>query len=74
MSPDLRDMLARLNVEPGELGPDASLEEAGLDSLALAELSLLLAERGLKIGEDELAAAANLEALDHLVVSRLCAR
>jgi acyl carrier protein len=74
MSPDLRDMLAKLNVEPGELGPDADLGEAGLDSLALAELSLLLAERGVEIGEDELAAAASLDALDRLVASRLCGR
>ncbi|HEX6467872.1 MAG TPA: phosphopantetheine-binding protein [Streptosporangiaceae bacterium] len=74
MSPDLRDMLAKLDVEPGGLGPDAGLEEAGLDSLALVELSLLLAERGVDIGENELAAAATLDALDHLVASRLRAR
>lgn len=74
MSPELRDMLAKLDVEPGDLGPNASPQEAGLDSLALAELSLLLAEHGVQIGEDELAAATTVDELDHLVASRLGAR
>ncbi|WP_067482086.1 phosphopantetheine-binding protein [Actinomadura hibisca] len=74
MSTELRDMLAVLKVEPGDCGPDTGLEEAGLDSLALAELSLLLAERGVQVGQDELAATATLPALDQLIASRLPAR
>jgi 4-hydroxy 2-oxovalerate aldolase len=74
MSPDLVELLVELKVDTQALHPGTRLEEVGLDSLAFVELSMILAERGVEIGEDELAAAATLGALDRIVVPRLPAR
>ncbi|MFD0852184.1 acyl carrier protein [Actinomadura adrarensis] len=74
MSPDLKDLLDSLEVDRRDWRPEASLEEAGLDSLALAELSILLNDRGTQIGEDELATAATLKELDRMVTNRLPGR
>ncbi|WP_395108336.1 phosphopantetheine-binding protein [Actinomadura sp. SCN-SB] len=74
MSPDLKELLVKLEVDPQGLRPEAQLEEAGLDSLALAEMSVLLSEQNVGIGEDELAAAATLDALDRMVADRLSGR
>lgn len=74
MSPDLRELLVEVKVDLQGLRPGAPLEESGLDSLALAELSVLLSERGVDISQDELATAANLEALDRMVAHRLPGR
>ena len=71
MSLDLKELLVELKVDPQGLLSGAPLEDVGLDSLALAELSVLLSERGVHISQDELATAATLEALDRMVVHRL---
>ncbi|MFF3343173.1 acyl carrier protein [Streptomyces flavidovirens] len=54
---------------PGEgLTPDASLDEAGFDSLAVVELSVLLGDRyGIDISDAEIKSAATLDQLDLLI-------
>lgn len=73
MHPDLKSFLAdNLELDPDALDPKAHLDAAGLDSLALVELSMFLAERsGVQISEDLLASAATIEALDRLVSRHL---
>lgn len=68
-------LVTHLKLDPQALRPEARLEEAGLDSLALVELSMLLSERsGVEIGEDELSSATTVGALDRLVEERLTGR
>lgn len=63
-----------LQMDEEALGPETSLEDAGLDSLAIAELDLLLAEHGVALGEDRLSAATTVGALDQLVDEHLTGR
>ncbi|WP_246096754.1 acyl carrier protein [Streptomyces botrytidirepellens] len=71
----LKDILTgHLQVGEQSLRPEASLEDAGLDSLAIAELDLLLAEHGVTIGEDRLASVTTVGALDQLVDKHLAGR
>lgn len=76
MNADLQQLLVDdLLLDPGRLHPDASLEGAGLDSLGIVELSVMLSDRwGVQIPEQELAKAETLEALDHLVNQRIVER
>lgn len=51
--------------------PDATLAEAGVDSMAVTVLSMVLEERlGLVISEDELVTAPTVSALAELVSDR----
>ncbi|MCX4744406.1 acyl carrier protein [Kitasatospora sp. NBC_01287] len=53
------------------LRPEATLEELGLDSLAVVELSDILAEEfGVPIVDGELAAAASLDRLGELLAAK----
>ncbi|MFI5864645.1 acyl carrier protein [Streptomyces sp. NPDC051546] len=71
----LKDILTgHLQVGEQSLRPEASLEDAGLDSLAIAELDLLLAEHGVTLGEDRLASVTTVGALDQLVDAHLAGR
>ncbi|MFJ4741155.1 phosphopantetheine-binding protein [Streptomyces sp. NPDC088775] len=63
-----------LQVDEELLRPEASLEGAGLDSLAMAELDLLLTEQGFALGEDRLASVTTVGALDRLVDEHLAGR
>lgn len=63
-----------LQVNPQALRPAVSLEDAGIDSLAIAELDLLLAEHGVSIGEDRIASVTTVGALDQLVDEHLAGR
>ncbi|MDX3367437.1 acyl carrier protein [Streptomyces sp. ME02-6987-2C] len=63
-----------LQVDEDSLRPEASLEDAGLDSLAIAELDLLLAEQGVALGEDRIASVTTVGALDQLVDEHLAGR
>ncbi|MFJ3673411.1 phosphopantetheine-binding protein [Streptomyces sp. NPDC090106] len=63
-----------LQVDEESLRPEASLEDAGLDSLAITELDLLLAEHGVALGEDRIASATTVGALDQLVDEHLAGR
>ncbi|MGW0896325.1 acyl carrier protein [Streptomyces goshikiensis] len=75
MNKILKDILTGpLQVGEQSLHPEASLEDAGLDSLAIAELDLLLAEHGVTIGEDRLASVTTVGALDQLVDEHLAGR
>ena len=71
----LRDFLTgHLQVGEQSLHPEVRLEDAGLDSLAIAELDLLLAEHGVTIGEDRLASVTTMGALDQLVGEHVASR
>ncbi|GGV50436.1 acyl carrier protein [Streptomyces spectabilis] len=75
MNPILKDILTGpLQVGEQSLRPQASLEGAGLDSLAIAELDLLLAEHGVTLGEDRLASVTTVGALDQMVDEHLAGR
>ncbi|GAA0544443.1 acyl carrier protein [Actinomadura livida] len=74
MSRDLEELLVELKLDPRELRFGAPLEDSGVDSLALVELSVLLGERGVRVSQEELAAATTLEALDRMVADRLSGR
>lgn len=75
MNQMLKDILTgHLQVGEQSLRPEASLEDAGLDSLAIAELDLLLAEHGVTIGEDRLSSVTTVGALDQLVGEHLAGR
>ena len=64
-----------LDLVPLALRPDARLEEAGLDSLTIVELSVQLQDRGgVHIGEDVLSSATTVAALDRLVTEHLNGR
>jgi acyl carrier protein len=48
-------MIEDLQLDAGEVSPDASREDAGLDSLAIVELSMVLSRRlGIDIADSEL--------------------
>ncbi|MER6408982.1 acyl carrier protein [Streptomyces viridosporus] len=75
MNQTLKNILTGpLQVDEQSLRPEASLEDAGLDSLAIAELDLLLAEHGVTLGEDRLASVTTVGALDQLVDEHLAGR
>lgn len=68
MNPDLQRLLVeKLHLEPGQLRPESGLEEAGIDSLAIAELGLLLSDRGVHVPDQQWAAVTTLAELDALV-------
>lgn len=57
------------------LRPDATLDEAGMDSLALVELSLVLENRyGVLISDDELIESATIADIANLVAQRVSSR
>lgn len=64
----------QLQMNPQAVRPEVSLEDAGIDSLAIAELDLLLAEHGVTIGEDRIASVTTVGALDRLVDEHLAGR
>jgi acyl carrier protein len=65
-------LVTDLQLDPQALHPESRLEDAGLDSLTLVELSVQLRDRsGVQIGEDELSSAATVGALDRMVAERL---
>ncbi|GGN41009.1 acyl carrier protein [Streptomyces fuscichromogenes] len=68
----VRILVEDLGIGEDNLRPDASLNDAGLDSLALAELAELLPERlGFRLGDDVLNKAATVGALSTLVEQQL---
>ncbi|MFM9444368.1 histidinol-phosphate transaminase [Streptomyces acidiscabies] len=65
-------MIDDLEVEADQVSPDASREDAGLDSLATFELSLALSERlGIKITDDELFGLTTLADIAAFVEKRI---
>lgn len=73
MNPSLMEILVTdLRLDPQALHPESRLEDAGLDSLTLVELSVQLRDRsGVQIGEDELSSVTTVGALDRMVEERL---
>lgn len=68
----VRILVEDLGISEDDLRPDASLNDAGLDSLALAELAELLPERlGVHLGDDVLNKAATVAALNTLIEQQL---
>ncbi|WP_455351334.1 acyl carrier protein [Streptomyces sp. SYSU K217416] len=69
MTSDLESILRKeLKVPADQLSPDATLDDAGFDSLAIVELSVLLADRlGIVISDAEIKGAATLGQLDLLI-------
>jgi acyl carrier protein len=72
LNQDLSEVLSEvLSVGEDDLSPDATLEEVGLDSLAVIELSVALAERlGVELEERHIADSGTLAGLDELVAGR----
>lgn len=73
MNPSLMEILVTdLQLDQQALRPESRLEDAGLDSLTLVELSVQLWNRSaLQIGEDELSSVTTVGALDRMVEERL---
>ena len=68
---ELREILISLGLPEDEIRPEATREDAGLDSLAVVELALVLRrEKGLAVSEDELAATSTVAEVAALVAAR----
>ncbi|GAA2798551.1 acyl carrier protein [Saccharopolyspora taberi] len=64
-----------LRLDPAGLRPECRLEEAGVDSLSLVELSIALRDRfGMEITEEELAGVTTVGGLEKLVTDRTVGR
>ncbi|MER7790007.1 acyl carrier protein [Streptomyces sp. NPDC097640] len=60
-----------LHLTEEDIRPEASRDEAGLDSLAMVELSMVLSKRlSIEISDDELIEAATVADLAHLIGQR----
>ncbi|WP_179084042.1 acyl carrier protein [Streptomyces rectiverticillatus] len=72
MNEDLKRILTvDLQLDDAALRPGTSLEDAGIDSLSVVELSVYLSEQlGLEISEEELQSAASVDELDRMVEQR----
>ncbi|KRD23563.1 hypothetical protein ASE41_10975 [Streptomyces sp. Root264] len=67
----VRILVEDLGISEDDLRPDASLNDAGLDSLALAELAELL---GVHLGDDVLNKASTIAALNTLIEQQLASQ
>ncbi|MEV7381943.1 acyl carrier protein [Streptomyces lydicus] len=76
MTGDLTRILTDVLKLPADrLSDDASLDHAGFDSLAVVELSVLLAERfGIDVSDNDIKDAATLGQLDLLITSKRSGR
>lgn len=72
MTGDLRRILTDdLKLPADRLTDDASLDQAGFDSLAVVELSVLLTDRyGIDISDSDIRDAATLGQLDALITTK----
>ncbi|MGW7274586.1 acyl carrier protein [Streptomyces sp. NPDC054864] len=60
-----------LQLDEAAVRPENSLEEAGLDSLSIVELSVGLSQQlGLEISEEDLESAATVSGIDQLIEQR----
>ncbi|MEU7480529.1 acyl carrier protein [Lentzea sp. NPDC042327] len=73
MNTDLTNILRDdIHVAPDHLAPDTSLQDAGIDSLAVVELSVQLSDTlGITVSENDIARAATLGDIDTLVTTEL---
>ncbi|MFF8387753.1 acyl carrier protein [Streptomyces kanasensis] len=72
MTDDLTRLLVDdLRLPADRLTDDASPDQAGLDSLAVVELSFLLADRyGIDVAYSDIERAGTLGDLDHLITTK----
>jgi acyl carrier protein len=64
-------MVEDLKLDPAEVTPDATREDAGLDSLAVVELSMVLSRRlGVDIPDDELLELKTVADIAQLIEQR----
>lgn len=72
----LREILiGDLNLAAASIAPEASAEEAGMDSLALVELAMALSKRlGIEITDDELVSAPTLADIAALMEQHVAQR
>lgn len=65
-------LIGDLHLADANVAPEASAEEAGLDSLAMVELAMVLNKRlGIEITDDELVSAATLGEIAALMDTRV---
>jgi acyl carrier protein len=58
-----------------DIRPDATLQEAGMDSLAMVELSIAVSKRcGVELSDDELVETATVADIADLMAQRVSAR
>lgn len=63
-----------IQLKEEDIRPDATLDEAGLDSLAMVELSIVLAKRyGIELDDDELVESATVAGIADLMAQRTSA-
>lgn len=76
MTGDLTSILTDdLKLPADRLTDDASLDHAGFDSLAVVELSVLLADRyGIDVSDSDIKDAATLGQLDFLITTKRSGR
>lgn len=68
-------LTGNLGLKAHSIGPGATLEEAGIDSLAVVELAVMLEnDYGVVIDEDELSSVPSVAALNELVYERVASR
>ncbi|APE26726.1 acyl carrier protein [Streptomyces venezuelae] len=72
MTGDLASILTDdLKLPADRLADDATLDDAGFDSLAVVELSVLLADRyGIEVSDSDITSTATLGDLDLLITSK----
>jgi len=73
---ELKSILVNdIGLAEDNIRPDATLEDAGMDSLALVELSLVLEKRyAVEISDDELDETATVAEISNLVAQRVSSR
>lgn len=76
MYDELKSILINdIGLAEGDIRPDATLAEAGMDSLAMVELSLVLEKRhAVAISDDELVETATVVEISNLVAQRVSSR
>ncbi|HEX4728400.1 MAG TPA: acyl carrier protein [Jatrophihabitans sp.] len=76
MYDELKSILVKdIGLAADHIRPDATLGEAGMDSLAMVELSLVLEKRhSITLTDDELIETATVAEISNLVAQRVSAR
>ncbi len=63
-------MIEDLQLDASAVSPDASREDAGLDSLAMVDLSVALSRRGIDITDDQLLELKTVADIAQLIKQR----
>jgi acyl carrier protein len=67
-------MVRELLLKADDIRPDATLAEAGMDSLAMVELAMVLSKRyGAELSDDELIETATVADIANLLATRASA-